>query len=174
MLHRAQTAGFCKYQAQPCKINLARLACVYMAEEPRVEDVAAALQMSIGLCLRRLRQVQAEDELTLPEASALKRLERGGPATVTALAKQEQISVQSIGATLAGLQARGLLERRPDPGDGRRSILLITEAGRTALGDKNNARRENLVKALSAGFTQSELRLLMASAPLIERLAQSI
>lgn len=145
-----------------------------MREEPSVEDVAAALQLSIGLFLRRLRQVQAEDELTLPEASALKRLDRGGPTTVTALAKEEQISVQSIGATLAGLQARGLLERRPDPDDGRRSILLITEAGRMALGDKNNARTEQMVKALSAGFTHSELQRLMAAAPLIERLAQSI
>jgi DNA-binding MarR family transcriptional regulator len=130
--------------------------------------------MSIGLFLRRLRQVQADDELTLPEASALKRLERGGPTTVTALAKEEQISVQSIGATLAGLRTKGLLERRPDPDDGRRSILVITEAGRTALGDKHNVRTAQLVKALSAGFTQAELRRLMDCAPLIERLAQSI
>ena len=144
-----------------------------MIDEPSVENVAAALQMSIGLFLRRLRHAQTDDELTLPEASALKRLERGGPTTVTALAKEEQISVQSIGSTLAGLQTRGLLERRPDPDDGRRSILSITEAGRTALEDKNNVRTEHLVNALSAGFTQSELRLLMASAPLIERLAQS-
>ena len=86
-----------------------------MDEEPSVEDVAVALQLSIGLCLRRMRHGQAQDALTLPEASALKRLERGGPATVTALAKEEQISVQSIGATLAGLQTRGLLERRPIP-----------------------------------------------------------
>ena len=145
-----------------------------MVEEPSVEDVAVALQLSIGLCLRRMRHGQAQDALTLPEASALKRLERGGPATVTALAKEEQISVQSIGATLAGLQTRGLLERRPDPGDGRRSILAITQAGRAALADKHNARTEQLTKALSAGFTQSELRQLMAAAPLIERLAQAI
>jgi DNA-binding MarR family transcriptional regulator len=81
---------------------------------------------------------------------------------------------QSIGTTLAGLQTRGLLERRPDPGDGRRSILAITQAGRATLADKHNARTEQLVKALSAGFTPSELRQLMASAPLIERLAQAI
>lgn len=144
-----------------------------MNDEPSIEDVAAALQMSIGLLLRRLRHVQTDDELSLPEASALKRLERAGPTTVTALAKEEQISVQSIGSTLAGLQARGLLERRPDPDDGRRSFLSITETGRAALEGKNNARTEHMVAALSAGFTESELRLLMAAAPLIERLAQS-
>ena len=40
----------------------------------------------------------------------------GEPATGDALAKQEQISPQSMGATLAGLQRRGLVERQPDPG----------------------------------------------------------
>jgi hypothetical protein len=42
------------------------------------------------------------------------------------------------------------------------------------LGDKHNARAEQLAKALSAGFSPQELRQLMAAAPLIERLAQSL
>ena len=72
-----------------------------MTEEPDVREVAAALQMSIGLLRRRLRQVRPEGELTLPEISALARLDRGGPATASALARVEQISPQSMGATLA-------------------------------------------------------------------------
>jgi DNA-binding MarR family transcriptional regulator len=70
-----------------------------------VAQVAGALRMSMGLLVRRLRQVKAEGELTLPESSALSRLDRGGPATSAALAKLEQISPQSMGATLAGLEA---------------------------------------------------------------------
>jgi DNA-binding MarR family transcriptional regulator len=147
---------------------------LYVPQDPSVDDVAVALQMGIGLCLRRLRQVQAQGGLTLPEASVLKRLAQGGPTTVTALARAEQISVQSVGATLAGLETRGLLERRPDPGDGRRAILSVTGAGREALDDKHDARTEQLVRALSTGFNTAELRQLMAAAPLIERLAQSI
>jgi DNA-binding MarR family transcriptional regulator len=98
--------------------------------------------MSIGLCLRQLRQMRVEGGLRLPEASALKRLDRSGPTSVTELAKAEQISVQSMGTTLGALEARGLVERQ--------------------------------AKALSAGFTPSELRQLMIAAPLIERLAQSL
>ena len=60
------------------------------------EQVAAALYLSVGLFKRRIRQTPVEGELSLPESSALRRLERGGPATVTALAKAEQISVQSM------------------------------------------------------------------------------
>jgi DNA-binding MarR family transcriptional regulator len=145
-----------------------------VSEEPEVGQVAAALRVSIGLLLRRLRQVQVEGELTLPESSALVRLDRGGPTTPGELAKLEQISPQSMGATLAALEARGLVERRPDPRDGRRVVLSVTEAGRDVLLDKRNARARQLAQALSAGFTPAELRQLMAAAPLLERLAQSI
>ena len=145
-----------------------------MSEDPDVGQVAAALRVSIGLLLRRLRQVHVDGELTLPESSALVRLDRGGPTTPGELAKLERISPQSMGATLAALEARGLVERRPDPRDGRRVVLSVTEAGRDLLLDKRNARTRLLAQALSAGFTPAELRLLMAAAPLLERLAQSI
>ncbi len=130
--------------------------------------------MSIGLLLRRLRQVPTSDELTLSESAALARLDRGGPATAAALARLEQISPQSMGATLGSLETRGLVERAPDPEDGRRVILSATDAGVQVLRDRRNARTERLAQALSSGFTRAELEQLMAVAPLLERLAQSI
>ena len=145
-----------------------------MSEEPDVHDIAAALRVSVGMLLRRLRQVRPDDELTLPEGSALARLDRIGPATPGALAKVEQISPQSMGATLAALEARGLIERHPDPADGRRVVLSVTEAGLQLLRNKRGARTEQLAQALSAGFTAAEMRQLAAAAPLLERLAQSI
>jgi len=145
-----------------------------MMMDPDIREVAGALRVSIGLLLRRMRQAQPEGELTLPETSALARLDRGGPTTATALAKLEQISPQSMGATLAALEARGLVERRPDPADGRRAVISATEAGLQVLRNRRNARTEQLAQALAAEFTRSELRQLMAAAPLIERLAQSI
>jgi DNA-binding MarR family transcriptional regulator len=145
-----------------------------MAEEMDVERVAAALRLSMGLLLRRLRQVEVDGELTVPESAALARLDRGGPATASALAKQEQITPQSMGATLAGLEVRGLVQRGPDPDDGRRVVLTATELGLEALRDRKNARTEQLARALSSVFTPSELEQLMAVTPLLERLAQSI
>ena len=145
-----------------------------MPPGPDVHEVAGALRVSIGLLLRRLRQTRTDGELTLPESSALTRLDRAGPATASALAKLEQISPQSMGATLGALEAKGLLERRPDPGDGRRAVLSVTDAGSRLLRDKRNARTEQLAKALSAGFTPAEIQLLAAASPLLERLAESI
>jgi len=145
-----------------------------MTEDPDVRDVAAALRVSIGLLLRRMRQIRAEGELTVPETSALARLDRNGPATSSALAKLEQISPQSMGATLSALEARGLVERRPDAQDGRRVVLSVTGAGQQVLRDKRDARTGQLARALSAGFTKDELNQLMAAAPLLERLAHSL
>jgi DNA-binding MarR family transcriptional regulator len=145
-----------------------------MAEELDVRDVAAALRVSMGLLLRRLRQVGVPGELTVPETSALARLDRSGPAASSELARVEQISPQSMGATLSALEARGLVARDPDARDGRRVVLSVTEAGRQLLRDKRDARTEVLAKALADGFTADELSQLMTAAPLLERLAQGI
>jgi DNA-binding MarR family transcriptional regulator len=145
-----------------------------MADELDVRDVAAALRVSMGLLLRRLRQVGVPGELTVPQTSALVRLDRNGPATSSELARVEQISPQSMGATLSALEARGLVTRDPDARDGRRIVLSVTEAGRQLLRDKRDARTEHLARALAAGFTREELGQLMAAAPLLERLAQGI
>jgi DNA-binding MarR family transcriptional regulator len=145
-----------------------------MADNPDVRDVAAALHISMGLLLRRLRQVRVADGLSVPETSALARLDRYGPASSSELARAEQISPQSMGATLGALEARGLVARDPDASDGRRVVLSVTEAGRQLLRDKRDARTEQLARALAAGFTREEQEQLMAAAPLLERLAQEI
>ncbi len=145
-----------------------------MPQDQEVNDVAAALQMSIGLCIRQIRQIQSQGDLSLSEASALKRLVGNGLTSVTELANAEQISVQSMGVTLRALEERGFVKRRPHPSDGRRVVLSITKSGIRALGDKHNARAEQLAKVLSTRFSSSERRQLMIAAPLIERLAQNL
>jgi DNA-binding MarR family transcriptional regulator len=137
-------------------------------------DVAAALQASIGLFLRRSRQSPLPGELTMPETSALSRLDRGGPATPSELARAEQITPQGMGATLNELARRGLVERRPDPNDGRRVFMSLTEAGRELVHSKRTARMRQLAQALADGFTRQELEILMAAAPLIARLGENI
>jgi DNA-binding MarR family transcriptional regulator len=142
--------------------------------QPDANEIAPALRVAIGLLTRRMRQVRTDDELTLPEISALARLDRGGPTTASALARVEQISPQSMGATLAALEARGLVGRRPDPADGRRAVISATEAGLRLLRTRRHAKTDHLARALEAEFTPAELGQLKAATPLIERLAQRI
>jgi DNA-binding MarR family transcriptional regulator len=136
--------------------------------------VALDLRLAVGLLRRRLRQTPVEGDLTLPETAALARLDRGGPSTASALAREEQISPQSMGTTLAGLERRGLLSRAADPEDGRRVVLSLSDAGRQALRGRRAARTEQLARALAENFTEAELEQLEAAAPLLERLAESV
>ncbi|MGH9124605.1 MAG: MarR family winged helix-turn-helix transcriptional regulator [Acidimicrobiales bacterium] len=144
-----------------------------MSHETDPLEVADALRVSVSLLVRRLRQRQRDCDLTDPETSALARLDRCGPTTPGALAKREQISAQSMGTTLAALEARGLIHRRPDPADGRRVVLSLTEAGGAALRDRRSARSQILASAL-AGLSADERHHLLVAAPLIERLAEGV
>lgn len=139
-----------------------------------VSEVAAALRIAVGGLVRKLRQVPSPGELTFAETSALARLDRGGPATSSDLAKQDRISPQSMGATLAALELRGLVERRKDPVDGRRIVLTISAAGRQMVNDRRSARTELIARALDGGFTEAELVQLMTAAPLLDRLAEKL
>ncbi|RDH74879.1 MarR family transcriptional regulator [Mycolicibacterium moriokaense] len=141
-----------------------------MPVDRRSEEAARALLMCVGLLRRRLRQTPVTGDLTFPETSALGRLDRGGPAASADLARQEQISPQSMGATLSELEARGLVKRAPDPADGRRILLSISAAGRKELNRRRNARVEQLTAGLT-DFSDDEIEQLAAAAPLIERLA---
>jgi DNA-binding MarR family transcriptional regulator len=144
------------------------------SDAQNVDQIAAALRVSVGLLVRGLRQVPVEGDLTLSETSALARLDRGGPTTPGALARQEQISPQSMGATVGALEARGLIERAADPDDGRRAVMSITDAGLELLRSRRHAKVQQLARALATEFTPAERDQLAAIAPLLERLAQSI
>lgn len=145
-----------------------------MPVEPDATAVAVVLQSSLSVLWRRMRNARATGDLTLPESAALSRVERSGPATSAELARQEQISPQSMGTTLAGLEARGLIGRTADPGDGRRILLSLTRAGRAAQSSKRSARADQMTRALQSGFSAAELRTLAKAAPLLERLAEQL
>jgi DNA-binding MarR family transcriptional regulator len=137
-------------------------------------EAADALLASVGLLVRRVRQLPGDDALTMPERSALSRLDRDGPASSAELARAAQISPQSMNATVAALTKRALVQRERDPGDGRRVVLSITDEGLRLLRAKRSTRSQQLAAALAGEFTSAELARLMAATPLIERLAHSI
>ena len=141
---------------------------------PDASEVAATLRVAVGLLVRKLRQAPAGGEVTLAESAALSRLERGGPATSSELARHDGIRPQSMGVTVATLEQRGLVRRSRDPGDGRRIVLTITETGRQLMHDKRGARTGRIAAALRDAFSDAELGQLMAAAPLLERLAEKL
>ena len=145
-----------------------------MSDELRPSEVAANVRLSVVRLARRMQQVPAGDDLSLPEITALARIDRGGPATSAELARQEQISPQSMGATLSRLEAGGLVGRRADPVDGRRVIMSLTPAGTVALRNRRTARVETITAAIEASLTSTELKRLAAALPLLDRITSYI
>lgn len=145
-----------------------------MAYPVNVDDMADTLYDGVSLLARRLHQSPAPGELSIPERSALARLDRQGPSATADLARTEQITPQAMANTLASLEKRGLVRRRPDPMDRRRAVVSLTEAGEQALRHKRDARGRQLAAALSEHFTPAELDGLAEAVPLIRRLADAL
>src|SRR6478735_7136874 len=71
------------------------------------------------------------EKLSFTTLSVLDTLAHGdGPVRLTDLAKTEQVSQPGITQLVTRLERDGLVERRPDPSDGRAVLVHITEAGR--------------------------------------------
>ena len=136
--------------------------------------VASELSASLGLLVRRLRQVHVDGQLTLSQMSVLGRLDREGPATPGVLAAGEQITPQSIGAILAALEDKGLVARDGDPSDGRRVIMSLTATGRRTLQGVRYQKAQRLAAALEEGLTPDEQRQLQEVIPLLQRLARLV
>jgi len=136
---------------------------------------AAAARRGATRLARRLRMERPEalPELSNLAVSVLGQLHRRGPATPGTLAAAERLRPQSMTRTLAGLERRHLIVRRPDGRDGRRSLLTLTEAGRQALISDMRRRDDWLAGAMACQLTRAERELLRLAGELMERLAES-
>jgi DNA-binding MarR family transcriptional regulator len=122
---------------------------------------------------RRLREEYDIQELTPSQTSALSRLDREGAVSTSALAAAERVRPQSMAATVAVLEERGLVGRRPDPDDGRKQLVSVSADGRAYLADRRRAGEEWMARALRDRFTEQEVRTVLAALPLLERLADA-
>jgi DNA-binding MarR family transcriptional regulator len=132
--------------------------------------LASELRVVLGQLLRRLR---AEHRFPISQGTVLGRLDREGPRAVSDLAAAERVRPQSMAQTVGDLEDVGLVERRPDPSDGRRASVSLTAAGREALEADRRHREGWLVKAIEEELTPEERRTLGDSVSLLRRLAES-
>lgn len=143
-------------------------------DEQDLLATAMRLRIGIGAFRRRAHETKAGGDIPAPALAALSRLEREGPMTTAELARREQITPQSMGATMTGLQEQGFVRRRPDPTDGRRSVLSLAPAGREAVHTGRSALTERIAGALGRSFSPAEIATLDAAGQLLERLAHQL
>lgn len=119
---------------------------------------------------RRLQDESSVRDLTAPQASALARLlVLGEPSTASRLAGAENVKPQSMAKTLAALHEQGLIRRAPDPDDGRRTLISLTEAGQAAARGARDHRLGWLTETLASRFTEQERRVIAEAVTLLER-----
>jgi DNA-binding MarR family transcriptional regulator len=140
-----------------------------MANRPdELGRAASDLRIVLGKLVRRLR---AENTLPLSQASVLAHLDRAGARSASELAELERMRPQSMAETIKDLEVAGLVERSPDPADGRRLLIDLTRAGRKALADSRRRREGWLASAISSRLTQDEQKTLVDAIALLRRLA---
>ncbi|MEU2876781.1 MarR family transcriptional regulator [Streptomyces sp. NPDC007070] len=122
---------------------------------------------------RRLRETYDRGDLTPSQTSVLSRLDKDGEASVSDLAAAEGVRHQSVASIVGVLAERGLVARRPDPEDGRRQLVFVTDSGHTFLEDRRRAGEGWLARALEEQCTPEERRLLLDAAGVLERIVRS-
>jgi len=133
-------------------------------------ELAHELRETIGRLVRRLRQ---EPGPPVPQLTVLSRLDREGSASISDLAAAERMRPQSMAQTVHDLEAGGLVSRRPDPDDRRRSFVELTPAGRELL-RATRARREGwLTDALERELGADERAALANALVLLGRVADA-
>jgi DNA-binding MarR family transcriptional regulator len=140
-------------------------------KEPTASAVRAAqdVRVVLGRLRRQVRGVSGADDITLSQASVLARLSKDGPATTSDLAAVEGVRHQSMAATVAALDRLGLVERRPDPTDGRRRLVTLTGDGRARAEGDRQARQEWLAGALQARCSEAERQTVIEAMAVLER-----
>ena len=142
------------------------------SDATRAMALAGELRVTIGRLSRRLREETRPGNLTASQLSAVGRLDRDGPATVTTLARAEGVRPQSMGATISVLEAEGLVSGTPDPADGRQTIYALTAECKRILKVSRAAREDWLFRAIQAKLTSREQEKLDMVVELLRRISE--
>ena len=135
--------------------------------------LAGELRILISQLRHRLREQTNPGDFTWSQTSVIMRLERDGPATVSALARAEGVRQQSMGATISTLEAAGLVKGSPDSADGRQTILSLTDACREMIRVSHAAKEDWLFHAIQTKLSPAEQEQLATDLELLKRIADS-
>jgi DNA-binding MarR family transcriptional regulator len=133
---------------------------------------ARDLRVVVGRLRRRLKEVGSSLDLTPSQTSVLSRIANAGPIPASELAAAERIRPQSMAASLAVIEERGMIRRDPDPADGRRQLISLTTETREVIEGDRQVREEWLASAMQDRYSSAELKVVIEALGLLERLTK--
>ncbi|MGZ0152482.1 MarR family winged helix-turn-helix transcriptional regulator [Kribbella sp. WER1] len=131
-------------------------------------QAASEVRVVFGRVKRRLKALAETDDLTPSQSSVLSRLDKDGPASASQLAAAERIRPQSVAAILTALRDADLIQRHPDPSDGRRQVVSLTSKGRHRLQGDRKVRQEWLAQTLQEHCTEAERQTIIKALALLD------
>lgn len=140
-------------------------------EQIEISEAAAHLRLAIARTARRLRQEsmgrEGSDMLTPTMLSALATVDRCGPLTPSELADAERVKRPTATRVLAKLEKAGMIERTPDPADGRSWLVSVTEPGHDYL-VRARSRNDALLATKMAELPAADIATLDRAARILE------
>lgn len=97
--------------------------------EALTQELLAILPLLTRIVAAEVRR-EAGEATTMPQFRVLAHL-ADEPLTLSALAKQRRVSLQSMSELVQALVERGWVQRTPDASDRRQHILQLSEHGRS-------------------------------------------
>ena len=131
------------------------------AHDEQPEQVYELLQYQTALFARRAERVRmggmSDQQNSLDRAAylLLNRLDREGPVGVKALAQAMGIDSSTVTRQVAPLVEGALVDRVPNPNDGRAVLLALSSVGRERLEEVRVSRRA-LMRSLTADWPQED------------------
>jgi DNA-binding MarR family transcriptional regulator len=127
--------------------------------DAQVAELAHVLERTASWLRRTLRA----EEWNAVALAVLDELDRNGPRRVTELAAQERASQPGMTGIVSRLEAAGLVERAPDPSDGRASLVSATGAGHAYIAGRHARRTEFLAERITTLSAHDQRALLDAT-----------
>ena len=137
-------------------------------------NLSDTLHRLVHVYKSRLRAEVAQRELGLPitHMRALKGICRNPHSTAQSIAQRMDRDKAQITRVLKELLSDGLIEKRPNPDDGRSQLLFPTEKGSEVMNHLLQAERETAV-AMTRSLSAQELTLFAEmSARMVENLSR--
>jgi DNA-binding MarR family transcriptional regulator len=142
-----------------------------MEQEQPVGAVEEASDLRVALLrIQRQLRTRSGSDITPSQSSALSRIEQSGPVRLGSLADLEGTTAATMSRVIDSLADRQLIERVPDPEDGRASLVRLSPQGGELLHELR-ARYTEALRAALAELGEEEQRRVRQAIPVLERLS---